>query len=100
MFSISFLVFTFFYFVLFISHTFLAYFAHFEKIKEAYDITLLACFAYLRKIKGGLWYYLAVCASLISYVERLGKHVTAAKNTHATIEELLGASFFFAFHVV
>jgi hypothetical protein len=35
----------------------------------------------------------SVCVSPIVARQRLGKHVTAATNTHATIEEMLDASF-------
>jgi hypothetical protein len=44
---------------------------------------------------------ITLCVYPPSVVRRgLSKNVTAAKNTHATIEELLGTSLFYAFRVV
>jgi hypothetical protein len=57
--------------------------------------SLLAYFRYVEKIKVVLWDHLTVCVSVFVSPsrQRLGKHVPAATNTHATTEELLYALF-------
>jgi hypothetical protein len=57
----------------------------------------LAYFPYFEKIKGRLMSSpcsVPVCIPLIVARQRLGKHILAATNTHATIEELLDAAFY------
>jgi hypothetical protein len=66
---------------------FSAYCPYFEKIEWAYEITLLSVYppTVARQQLGK--------NPLVVARQRLGRNVTAVTNTHATIEELLDASF-------